>query len=1416
MDNLPTDGLLAPGLACLCLALITYWPGDPSPDLTNHKVISRAEIQLSPMGRVAQKFVTDPVVLSGHMEGPPVNKGETSLAMDGSGAHIVVGFNDPRGFLQSPISTSGYMVSDDGGATFLDCGRLQAPEGASLFAHPQVRYIGGSNFIYTCLVVKPISEEATSQTICLYRSSDNGHSWDGPYEVTPATASADGPVTAADKEFVDVDQETGRVLISWTEFVADGDEKPTKICTTYSDNVLTASTPTWADKVVLDENGKTTDSGAMPKFGRGGVAYLAWSETAPGTRMRNIAFSQSKDDGATWSTPAELRSSYFMGMDQIIGCETTNDFPAITVDTSLGLHSGTIYVVYTDNSSRDGADVMLQESTNGGKSFTQPISLSPTPGHDGAQWFPSISVDSNTGKVHVFYFDQSSAKTGDLTDAMVLASEDGGESWTAPSPLTDKPFHAATGANAGEPNLGEYNEILTVGDEALTMVPVRPVIPEFNEMEERNRSALVDFAFRRVKDNAIPLRLEGVQANGASSQSKLQPGDTANLFLNLKHFATNLRMSPRVVSHIHARVSTNTPGITVTHAQTDFSDVVAGANSTNQDPLQFEIATDFNIHTPIEFEVELQSTEGSTSIPVTLRVGEVDKEKIFSESFSGKADGGLPAGWVDKSQPGATPSAWSCSKATASCLYHPVLVGDLSNARGSIFESVTSPAFKVSPQAEAISVDFDIAYNTDSDVNLAKLVYSGCTLRVIEQTDDEAESRLANSIATEFTMEAKGEQRNGYPCHLPESSNPAYFQNVDVWGGVSRGVEHVHFQIPSVGGKKVRLRWDYTEDPQLKGHIDTKSGLAPGVMISNLVVYSETRSAKLNSALVAKAETFTLNEGSYIRNTFRKVLHVAEASCATTTFSVDKNPAHGKLYLHSDGLFMYQPNLGFNGQDHFSYTLTDAASHATTALVYLNVEPIIKAIFVPSQIKADSIVNGSVTLTGSAPPDGLSVVLSSNDSTFLSVPVAVKIAAQAKSATFEIHSGMSPVAVHSYISGTLNGLSNRTELLLLPQIYPSAGDHNFIVYQGDKLEGGAGCLFSGAKTLTKTPFSTERTASASHGQAVILPNGAFSYMPSAGFAGIDNFSYRINQAGKVSESATVEVQVMPTLRQVELQKDEILSGSRSSILIVLTNIVPGTGETVNLRSGDPEHLKLPATVLIPGGVSRYNVDFETTDLTSEEHIPIVVSVHGASASAMLSLVPHKELIAKSFFFRVNQDETLTKSSPGVLAGASDPNPGADEDTRRPTAETYSQPKHGAVSLEGTGGFRYTPAVAYVGPDSFTFQVKHGQSLSGVQIVQIWVEPTLSELKVDSSPDERGETFGAMVTLGGMAKEDGMRVSLESTRPDLIEVPTAVVVEKGGNMAKFKMTAHAVTTPTTVYLKATLNGVEKDVMVILRP
>ena len=396
----------------------------------------------------------------GDAEEAPGGQAEVSIAVDASGRHVVIGYNDTRGFSENPISLSGVLYSEDGGRTFVDGGRLPSPGtdtiGATrlpqVFGDPEVKYLGGCTFVYSSILIAKFSDTTAVQTMGLHRSTDCGKTWQGPFVITAATnpngiVEEDEPADAADKEFMDVDPDTGRLIVSWSNFTpaAPGG---VEIRTAFSDNAKNGATPTWSAGAIV---AATPDDGqaSIPRFAAGNNnAYVAWRRFPfPGTFFglgNTVGFARSLDNGATWQAPINTSNEFFT-MDQVLGNDRVNTSPSLAVDNSRGPRRGNIYLVYANNNSGDGADIVFQKSTDKGQTFSAPLELNAAPGEDRPQWFPWVTVDSSTGRVHVFYYDQGIDKSGDLSEVSYTFSDDGGKHWSAAVPLTMRPVPCRLG-----------------------------------------------------------------------------------------------------------------------------------------------------------------------------------------------------------------------------------------------------------------------------------------------------------------------------------------------------------------------------------------------------------------------------------------------------------------------------------------------------------------------------------------------------------------------------------------------------------------------------------------------------------------------------------------------------------------------------------------------------------------------------------------------------------------------------------------------------------------------------------------------------------------------------------------------------------------------------------------------------------
>ena len=785
---------------------------------------------------------------------------ETSIAIDTTGQHVVVAFNDFRGFTASTVSISGFMYSDDGGATFVDGGQLPVGPTTTLsgqlfpqvFGDPDVKYLGGCNFVYSSILLKVFSATSVVQTLSIHRSSDCGHTWSGPFEVTPATnpngiVSSGTPRDSADKQLGDVDPDTNRYGLCWSNFAAG-----VEISCTYSDNVLTGAPPTFSTRKVVAATSSDGQGSSIRFAGNGSPnAYVAWSRFT-GTYTNNIGFSRSTDNGVTWSAPVNLASD-FITMDQVLGNDRVNNFPSVAVDNSAGAFAGNVYIVYSNNNSFDGADVVLQKSTNGGLTFSSPIYLNAKPGADRAQWFPFVTVDRTTGRVWVFYYDQSVASSGDLTQVTYLYSDNGGSTWSKPAAV-DRTFKAGWGNDTSQPNLGDYIQTVAQNGTLYTAFAASKQ-PRFADGQPLTSMPFPDVFFSKVTGAAPPsLRIGAVTFTETAGDGNIDPGDQVRLKIPLENYVTN-SLNAASVTGISATIATSTLGVSVTQAVSTYPDATAGATTVNSSDFILQIASGFAPGTPIELVLTIGSAQGPLSLPLTQQTGTPVYTTLLNENFDGVAPGTFPAGWSAAHGAGANTVPWRTSNTFATTLCGTSNKAFHANANdGPVggdqarWERLFSPVLAVPANSQYVTVEFDVCYDTEDDPNLPTLGYDGFFLRITDRTPGRTlRSVLAEAFEQEFTT---GPIQH-YPKHFPRNGGTNYFDDMSAWSGFSNGPQHVRMRLPGMEGSSMQLRFEFSQD-QTGICSDVRPGHACGVSVDNVVVRSVVSIAPLPAAIIVQ------------------------------------------------------------------------------------------------------------------------------------------------------------------------------------------------------------------------------------------------------------------------------------------------------------------------------------------------------------------------------------------------------------------------------------------------------------------------------------------------------------------------------------------------------------------------------------
>ncbi len=821
--------------------------------------------------------------VGGEDTGPGSTQSEVAIAMDPTGAHVVVAFNDFRGFNSNPLSISGFAYSDDGGLHWTDGGQLPAPTNGNIgtaklpqvSGDPDVKNVGGCNFIYSSIMVKGIGVgtsgntfAGSAQTMSIHRSVDCGHTWTGPFEVTAASnphgaLSGSNARDAADKELIDVDPDTGRVIMTWTNFSSSaltGIPAGVEIRSTYSDDITTGNPPTWSPGVVLNSGSSTFDTGSVPRFARNGSAnvYVAWSASSLSAFTGNTFVARSTDNGVTWGPPIALNGAQFFVIDFILGNDRVHSFPGMAVGPE-----GNVYVAYASNNNRDGSDIAFHRSTNGGVSFSPAVLLNARPGLDRSQWFPYVTADPTTGRVYVTYYTQV-GNSGDLTASAFIFSDDGGVTWSRQSQLTSpgcvgiqtdpldcRPFHAGYGNDTSQPNLGDYIGATTFSGDLFAVWAGTTRLTSFVDGQPDSSFTTPDFYVNRVNSAKAALALAGggFTFTDSGGNGFVDAGDRIALKVNISNFVTNAISSPTTYSGITGTLTTSTPGVTIVTGTAPYPNIAPGASATNVSDFIYSVSPSFVPGTRIEFALNISSAQGSNSVMFTQNTGTPVGTTIFSQNFNGVSAGALPTAWTTIHAGGANTVPWTTSDTfcgtTSNALFHANAndgVGGTGNPTR--FERVASPNIAIPSVSEFVTIDMDVCYDTEDDPNFNVLAYDGMDLRITDFTTGHfARAEFVEAFAEFFTTGSA----NHYPKHNPRSSSSAYLQDMSLWAGDSQGFKHVFLRIPGMQGTTVQLRPDYTQDSSGICS-DVRPGHTCGVMIDNIVVRSVvTKSDELSS-----------------------------------------------------------------------------------------------------------------------------------------------------------------------------------------------------------------------------------------------------------------------------------------------------------------------------------------------------------------------------------------------------------------------------------------------------------------------------------------------------------------------------------------------------------------------------------------
>jgi hypothetical protein len=393
---------------------------------------------------------------------------EPTVAVDPSDTEVVVaGANDYCAAIVNGEVWAGYYRSVDGGATWAnslvpgyphdtsDFGEASPVHGACGAAgDPTQAFDGDGNLFYGFICFnrsKPINGG-----VYVARYGDHGAAYDQTVLVKKGTPS--GLFQSGlfqDKINLTVDQTDGEnggnVYVAWSEYHAFGP----------ANAVLFARSTDGGDsfakpfRVTPQEQG--TASFADLAVGPDGTVYLTYLTYPSSARpTADVWLLSSTNGGVSFGDPINVVSVELFDSNQFAGatgtvdcgdgpfaCESGFTFSRFFTNSAVAADENGVHVVWASELPSGQNKVFVRNSADGGETWDDdPITLDGAPA--GHQWFPDIA--SADGTMTVIFYDSRSdpaydpdippgntaegVNSGDVVQAFVAQSTDGGVSWT--------------------------------------------------------------------------------------------------------------------------------------------------------------------------------------------------------------------------------------------------------------------------------------------------------------------------------------------------------------------------------------------------------------------------------------------------------------------------------------------------------------------------------------------------------------------------------------------------------------------------------------------------------------------------------------------------------------------------------------------------------------------------------------------------------------------------------------------------------------------------------------------------------------------------------------------------------------------------------------------------------------------------
>ena len=433
-----------------------------------------------------------------------------------------------------------------------------------------------------------------------------------------------------------------------------------------------------------------------------------------------------------------------------------------------------------------------------------------------------------------------------------------------------------------------------------------------------------------------------------------------------------------------------------------------------------------------------------------------------------------------------------------------------------------------------------------------------------------------------------------------------------------------------------------------------------------------------------------------------------DADGDTVTYALGTNAANGLAVVNADGTYSYTPKANFNGNDGFTFTVSDPNGGTNTYDVAVNVTPVNDA---PTSTAHAFTATEDTPLAGDLPSatdvdgDAVAYELASTAGNGLALVNADGTFTYTPNTNF--HGSDS----FTFTVSDANGGSNTyaVDVTVTPvNDAPTASGMTVATNEDTALNGTLPAAADAENDAITYNIATNPT----NGAAVVNSDGTYSYIPNANFNGTDSFSFEVRDPSTAGNTYTVDVVIgaandapVAASMTVGTAEDTVLTGS-------LPTAIDVDGDTVTYSLHTPaEH---GVAVVNADGAYSYtpNADFNGTDAFE---FTVSDAAGGTNTYEVTAIVAslNDAPVSSAAAFATNEDTELSGTLP----------PATDVDGDTVTYALATQAANGTAAVNNDGSFSYTPNANFSGNDRFSFVVRDGNGGSNSYDVDVAVGST---------------------------------------------------------------------------------------------